>query len=130
MHGKQNMKMGNRWIELSQMTYSQHQSFMDDQFGLATVDFMDSINDENLNRCVRLGGLPYKATEQDIKDFFGEFSLGDEGVVLEVHHGKLTGNALVFLSNSDDVQRAKLNLDKQYIGNRYINVLVPRVRDD
>jgi len=46
-----------------------------------------------------------------------------------MRQGKKTGFALVFLSGEDDVQRARQELNKQYIGSRFIDVMIPRLED-
>ena len=38
-----------------------------------------------------------------------------------------TGWALVKLNSEEDVQRARDELNKQYIGSRYVDVMIPRL---
>jgi len=64
-----------------------------------------------------------------VKDFFQDFNVADDDIVIEMRQGKKTGFALVFLSNEDDVQRARQDLNKQYIGTRFIDVMIPRIED-
>ena len=64
-----------------------------------------------------------------MKDFFQDFNVADDDIVIEMRQGKKTGFALVFLSNEDDVQRARQDLNKQYIGTRFIDVMIPRIED-
>ena len=109
------------------MPYSQYQSFLDDQLQQKTVNLRSYLNEENVNRCVKLRGIPYQASQQDVKDFFGDFGVADDDVVIEMRQGKKTGFALVFLRSEQEVQRARQDLNKQYIGGRFIDVMVPRL---
>lgn len=43
--------------------------------------------------------------------------------------GNKTGWALVFLSGSEEQARARTELNKQYIGSRYVDVMLPRNED-
>lgn len=64
-----------------------------------------------------------------MKDFFADYGINDDDIVLEMRQGKKTGFALVFLKNDEDVQRARQELNKQYIGSRFIDVMIPRLDD-
>ena len=70
MNEKQGQNVGSRWVELYQMPYSQYESFADDQLQQKTVALKNFLNEENLHRCVKLRGIPYQASQQDVKDFF------------------------------------------------------------
>ena len=72
---------------------------------------------------MKLRGLPYSATKRDIIDFFVGFDVSESDIVFECNKGKPTGFALVFLSNKDDVQRARRELDRKHVGNRYVDVM-------
>lgn len=112
------------------MEYHQWESFMDDQLNCKTVDLKKILNEDNVNRCVQLRGMPREVTLQDIKDFFGDFDVNDDDVHIEMRMGRKTGFALVMLNGEDDVQRARDELNRQYIGSRYIDVLIPRLEEE
>ena len=84
MNEKQGQNVGSRWVELYQMPYSQYSSFQDDQLQQKTVSIKSFLTEENVTRCVKLRGIPYQATQQDIKDFFVEFNICDDDVVIEM----------------------------------------------
>jgi len=46
-----------------------------------------------------------------------------------MRQGKKTGFALVFLKDEEEVQRARQELNKQYIGTRFIDVMIPRIEE-
>ena len=62
MNEKQGQNVGSRWVELYQIPYSQYQSFQDDQLNQKTVNLKNFLNEENINRCVKLRGIPYQAS--------------------------------------------------------------------
>ena len=43
--------------------------------------------------------------------------------------GKQTGNAVVVLADRREVMRARDRLNKHYIGNRYVELTLPCLRD-
>jgi len=53
----------------------------------------------------------------------------DDSIVIEMRQGKKTGFALVFLKDEEEVQRARQELNKQYIGTRFIDVMIPRLEE-
>eukprot|EP00092_Neocalanus_flemingeri_P053993 GFUD01063567.1.p1 GENE.GFUD01063567.1~~GFUD01063567.1.p1 ORF type:complete len:464 (+),score=148.59 GFUD01063567.1:74-1465(+) len=73
---------------------------------------------------VKLSGLPWSATEQEICEFlFGcEVSEGSAGVNIEMNEGgKPSGSALVQLKTKADLESA-LKYNKQVLGGRYVDV--------
>ena len=72
---------------------------------------------------VLLRGIPYKSTEQDIVNFFGEsFSFVEKGILIpRTADGQSTGQAYVQFNNSEDVARA-LTKNKECIDSRYVEV--------
>lgn len=60
-------------------------------------------------------------------EFFGDIKVDEENIHLEQRFGRKTGTGLVFLESEDDVQRARDELNRQYIGSRYVDVLIPRL---
>lgn len=59
---------------------------------------------------------------KDIVHFFKDFSVTENDVVIEVKESRPTGRALVFLLDPMAAVRAVQVLDKDYIGNRYIEL--------
>lgn len=77
---------------------------------------MSENNDEGY--IVKLRGLPWSATAEDISKF-----LGDDGV-MKVHltlskEGRPSGEAFVELETEEDLKRAE-DKDKEHMGSRYI----------
>ena len=60
-------------------------------------------------------------------EFFGDIKVEEDNINLEQRFGRKTGTGLVFLDSEDDVQKARDELNRQYIGSRYVDVLIPRI---
>ncbi|EGT33391.1 hypothetical protein CAEBREN_08325 [Caenorhabditis brenneri] len=76
-------------------------------------------------------GLPWEATEEDLRDFFG--NTGIESLDIPKRNGRTCGDATVTFTNEDDYNRA-LKKDREHLGSRYIEVFpfdsAPRRRGD
>ncbi|KAF5827170.1 putative heterogeneous nuclear ribonucleoprotein [Dunaliella salina] len=68
--------------------------------------------------CVKLRGLPFDVTDDDIRMFLGVEPID---VVLCKRDGRLTGEAFVVLSNPMHVEMA-LAKNRTYLGRRYIEI--------
>ena len=82
-----------------------------------------------MNNCVKLRGMPLDVVTKDVHKFFTGFSIADSDIHIEVRSGRTTGNAVVVLSGSNEVQKARDRLNRKYIGNRYVDVLIPALKD-
>lgn len=69
-------------------------------------------------------GLPFNAEKDQIVEFFGAHAtLVKSDVVIELHRdGRKTGKALVFFEEESTALLARAALDRQSIGNRYIEL--------
>ncbi len=89
-------------------------------------------DDKNKGHVLRLRGLPYNATPDDIKAFFHDITLSKDknAIVISVSptDKKPQGEAYVDFE-SDDAYREALKRNKQKIGERYIE-LFPSSRGD
>jgi heterogeneous nuclear ribonucleoprotein F/H len=119
---KNGANIGKRWIELYLHPYSHFHSFFQAQHHEEFVVLSKYINEENRNRAVRLRGLPFNCSKKDVMMFFKQFGVTENDVIIEVKESRATGRALVFLSDSMAAMRAAQVLDKEYIGNRYIEL--------
>ena len=83
-----------------------------------------SMSNDNLSfsKGVVLKGLPFNVTEDEIKSFFKTIRLSSESIrLIKFRDGKLTGVGFVKLKD-DEMERALL-MDKNHIGERYIEVV-------
>jgi hypothetical protein len=76
---------------------------------------------------VRLRGLPFGASKEEIADFLGVVPID---IVFQERGGRPNGVAFVLCANSEDHQQA-ISQDKQHLGTRYIEVFacIRTVRD-
>ncbi|XP_033973685.1 G-rich sequence factor 1-like isoform X2 [Trematomus bernacchii] len=71
---------------------------------------------------VRIRGLPYTCTEDDIVQFFSGLEIVGSGITfIQNHSGKNSGEAFVQFSSKEAVEEA-LQKDRELIGQRYIEV--------
>jgi len=77
-----------------------------------------------LQGVVRLRGMPYNATEQDVLKFFQGFGVTEGGVHMHHDHtGRPSGQAYVVFETAAEAQHA-LKLDKEKIGERWIDLFL------
>ena len=74
-------------------------------------------------------GLPYSVGIREIRDFFGDFRVADRDIIIDMNNGRPTGYALVFLESEDEATRAKNDLNKKYLGSRYVDLNYPDIRN-
>ena len=55
-------------------------------------------------------------------EFFKDFKLTESDIVIEKVNDRLTGIGLVFLNTDLEVSQAIKDLDRKYLGSRYIEV--------
>jgi RNA recognition motif-containing protein len=85
------------------------------------------LNESNVESTVKLRGIPFRASADDVVKFFKEEGgssfeyLNVKDVILDMKEGRSTGFALVFLKDSQSAEAA-LNLDHKEMGPRWIGV--------
>ena len=77
-------QFGGRTAWLNPMSYKQFESFMEDQLGCKTVSIANILNEENVHQYVKLRGMPRDVTEDQVKEFFGDFELEDDAITIEM----------------------------------------------
>lgn len=74
---------------------------------------------------VRMRGLPFTATAQNVIEFFGQecpVAGGENGILFVKHrNGKMTGDAFVMFASEESAAKA-VEKHKQYLGSRYIEI--------
>ena len=71
---------------------------------------------------LKMRGLPFSATEQDIKDFFHPVNIKEIRLV-QTAKGRPSGRAFVDFYNESDLKRS-IKHHKEYMNNRYIELFV------
>lgn len=88
-----------------------------------TVVLTDHINKDNKDKTLVLKGMPFRATEDEVKEFFQDFELfSSDAVYLEQENGRKSGKGAVIFKTEDIAQDAKSALNKKEIGahGRYV----------
>ena len=89
-------------------------------YGMPQMGYMGGM--PGSDSVVKMRGLPYKVTRNDILDFFSGFSVPLNGVHLIFNEREQpTGEAYVEFSSADDRERA-MSKDRQHIGGRYVEL--------
>ncbi|CBI16368.3 unnamed protein product, partial [Vitis vinifera] len=71
---------------------------------------------------LRLRGLPFSASKEDIMDFFKDFVLSEDSIHMTVNsEGRPTGEAFVEFTNAED-SKAAMAKDRMTLGSRYIEL--------
>jgi len=102
-----------------------HMSVMEDCMS-SGEDPMSSSSDDEVRvtpkLTLKMRGLPFSATEQDIKDFFHPINTKEIRLV-QTAKGRPSGRAFVDFYNEKDLQQS-LQHDKDYMKNRYIELSI------
>lgn len=77
---------------------------------------------------VRMRGLPYSCTEEDISNFFKGLRIAKNGIKRAVVGGRPSGEAYVVFENRQDAVDA-LNLNMEKIGTRFIELFSSSARE-
>lgn len=96
--------------------------------GQGTVRLSDFVNAENRFRALKMRGLPFSVSVREIRDFFEDFRVAERDITIDMNMGRPTGYALVFFTSEEEAQRAKDQLNRQYLGSRYVDLSFPELR--
>ncbi|KAB1258139.1 Epithelial splicing regulatory protein 1 [Camelus dromedarius] len=127
--------LGKRYIELFRSTAAEVQQVLN-RFSSAPLIPLPTppiipvlpqqfVPPTNIRDCVRLRGLPYAATIEDILDFLGEFStdIRTHGVHMVLNHqGRPSGDAFIQMKSADRAFMAAQKCHKKTMKDRYVEV--------
>merc|ERR1712232_1110205 len=89
----------------------------------------EAINATAGTACLRLRGLPFSMTVQDVLAFFSQHDVADRiaesqgaAILLRKANGRPSGQAVVQMRSKEDAKHAQQSLSNKYIGDRYIEV--------
>merc|ERR1711959_889836 len=122
----QKQYIGSRYVNLRTLDYGSYKTFNEggsESRGSGgggggerkTVAITDHINKENKDKTLILKGMPFRATESEVKEFF-------EGIYLDQENGRKSGKGAVVFKSEDIAQEAKDALNRKEIGShgRYV----------
>uniref|UniRef100_UPI003AAC8F82 G-rich sequence factor 1 n=1 Tax=Centroberyx gerrardi TaxID=166262 RepID=UPI003AAC8F82 len=112
---KHRQYLGPRYVEVYEVTNSDAEAMLKETVQVPASDGV-----------VRLRGLPFSCTEDDITLFFSGLEIVEDGVTIVLdHRGRNSGEAYVQFS-SQEVADEALQRNREVIGNRYIEVFPSR----
>lgn len=127
----QGQYVGNRYVDLTQISYGDYSRFNGPPAGNyggnpgSYVKLSKYVSPENQEKCILMRGCPYRIEAKEIVAFFdGYGSLTPEDIFIEESNGRRTGSALVIFENKEIAQDAKAALNKKNIGEeqRYVEL--------
>lgn len=101
---KQGEKIGSRWIDLTFKKGIEYEYF-EDPSSMPYKSLNSYLNEDNVEKTVKLRGIPFRASADDVVKFFKEEGgssfeyLNVKDVILDMKEGRSTGFALVFLKD-------------------------------
>ena len=125
---KQKQEIGGRWILLADLDVEDHAEFESYNPENKNVRCGDSVNEDNVDRCVKIRGLPWAANKGTIIEFFEGFQISKSQITIDIQGGKNSGFAVIVLKDEDEAARACSELDKKTIGSRWIGVSPAELR--
>ncbi|XP_044742864.1 heterogeneous nuclear ribonucleoprotein F-like isoform X2 [Chrysoperla carnea] len=104
--------IGNRYIEVFKVNRAE----------MEWVLKRRGLNGSNEDGCVRLRGLPFGCSKEEIAQFFSGLEIMPNGITLQTDYsGRSTGEAYVQFVNRDVAENA-LRKHREKIGHRYIEI--------
>ncbi|XP_032806037.1 heterogeneous nuclear ribonucleoprotein F isoform X2 [Petromyzon marinus] len=108
--------MGHRYIEVFRSKLSELNWVLNQQNPVALPESGEA------EGCVRLRGLPFSCSKEEIAQFFTGLEIVPNGITLPVdYQGRSTGEAFVQFASQEAAEKA-LGKHKERIGHRYIEV--------
>ena len=99
-----------------------HMSLMEDRVSSSESCDDEEVEENSPKLTLKMRGLPFSATEQDIKNFFHPVSVKEIRLV-QTAKGRPSGRAFVDFYNENDLKQS-LKHHKEYINNRYIELFI------
>lgn len=114
---KDKEKLGDRWIDL----FPTNKGSLYQRVGVGVK--MAAKPDAGFRGVLRMRGIPFTAGVEEIRTFFRGYKLQDHGVfVVNGGDWRPTGEAYVLFDSEEEAERAFKALDKQKIGERWIEL--------
>lgn len=81
---KQKQEIGGRWILLNDCDVEDHSEFETFNLENKNVRCGDSVNEDNVERCVKIRGLPWAANKGTVIEFFEGFKIKKSDITIDV----------------------------------------------
>lgn len=77
---------------------------------------------------IRVRGLPFKVTEQEVKEFFHSFKFIPTSVQIDKDtSGRSSGEGWITFNSPDEARRAVRERNRQYLQNRYLELSILQI---
>eukprot|EP01016_Furgasonia_blochmanni_P052543 TRINITY_DN8390_c0_g1_i3.p1 TRINITY_DN8390_c0_g1~~TRINITY_DN8390_c0_g1_i3.p1 ORF type:complete len:598 (-),score=168.88 TRINITY_DN8390_c0_g1_i3:197-1930(-) len=125
--------IGDRYIEVFETNENEYSKARNSQFperrefNPDSRGALESMVREN-QAVVKMRGLPYSCTEEDIVNFFRGLRIVKDGIKRAVVGGKPSGECMVIFENRDEALKA-MAFDKEKIGSRFIELFLSNPRE-
>lgn len=114
---KDKEKLGDRWIDL----FPANKGALYQRVGAGVK--MAAKPDAEFRGVLRMRGLPFSAGVEEIRNFFRDYKIQDHGVfVVNGADCRPTGESYVLFESEPEAERAFKALDKEKIGDRWIEL--------
>ncbi|CAN0497707.1 unnamed protein product, partial [Ectocarpus sp. 8 AP-2014] len=114
---KDKEKLGDRWIDL----FATNKGALYQRVGVGVK--MAAKPDAEFRGVLRMRGLPFASGVEEIRTFFRGYKVQEHGVfVVNGGDWRPTGESYVLFDSEDEAERAFKALDKQKIGDRWIEL--------
>lgn len=125
---KQKQEICGRWVMLNDLDLDDYNEYENYDPENKNVRCSDSINEDNVERSVKLRGLPWAANKGTVIEFFEGFKIAKKDITIDIQGGKNSGFAIVHLADEEEAARAIAELDKKTIGSRWVGVSPAEMR--
>lgn len=72
---------------------------------------------------LRIHGLPFRTSREEITEFFADYKLVPDTVIFGfADDGRKSGLGAIIFENEEEAQKAADEKDKQYVGTRFVNL--------
>ncbi|CAM9479790.1 unnamed protein product [Discosporangium mesarthrocarpum] len=114
---KDKEKLGDRWVDL----FATNKGTLYQRVGVGVM--MASRPDAEFRGVLRMRGLPFSAGSADIRNFFRDYKVEEHGIyIVNGADWRPTGEAFVLFETESEADHAFKALDKQKIGDRWIEL--------
>ncbi|KAI5635169.1 RNA recognition motif domain-containing protein [Phthorimaea operculella] len=121
---KDKENMGKRYIEVFSTDRQDMEWALNSSRSQGDNGFGGMANMSDEMGIVKLRGLPFGCSKEEIVQFFGGLPVAPDGVhILSDHSGRASGEAFVHFTNKESAHQA-LQRDREKIGHRYIEVFI------
>jgi hypothetical protein len=87
---------------LGDLDADDHENFENFDPESKNVRCSDSVTETNVEKCVKLRGLPWAANKGTVIDFFEGFKVRKSDITIDIQGGKNSGFAIVVMQNEDE----------------------------